>query len=177
MQKWSKEAPRDAGFCPIARSFESIFQGCAIGRIITIKTVLEDICTAEGQQRCLFDALPAGRLDEDFFPETHKENIGSATGSQFSHHTSGSPTIRFLPLPPAPSGHLLRESVDPEHCLVHRAAPARVHHLLGSGRSCSSECWEAQRAGLEERAEARRMRLAAACLLLRCAFHCQICPA
>ena len=91
---------------------------------VTATIVLEDICTTKGQQRCLFDALPAGRLREFFSPlKEQEENIGSGTGSQFHHHTSGSPTTRFPPFCPAPCGHLLHEPVDPEHCLVNRAAP------------------------------------------------------
>ena len=112
-----KEAPRGDGFCPIASTFDIDLPGWALGQIDKSTIVLERSCTAEGQQRCLFDALPAGAAPPRglFLRKTQKENFGSGTGIQFPHHTSGPSTIRFPPLPPAPRGHLHRNPVDPEH--------------------------------------------------------------
>ena len=148
----------------------SIYQGCVMGQILTATIIVDHICTTGGQMRCPFDALPAGGASaRTFSRKTQKENIGSGTGSSFLISRQVRP--RYACRPPAPSGHPLRKPFDPEHCLVHRAP--RVHHFapfreLGEAaaqRVGSAKSW------LESRADARRMRLAAACLLVRFTCH------
>ena len=82
----------------------SICQGCASGQIDTDTIILEQICTAEGQQRCLFDALPAGRLRGDFFRQKHRKKTSEAgRADRFIITRQVRPRDVPCPCPPPPA--------------------------------------------------------------------------